>query len=230
MRTDEACRPPASSFCPPGKLALQLTNPLSPSIAAHRPPKPRLLSIHTPLQRPLAHLLLLFSVVSGGVRTAAAAASERTDGRTPERGNARKRGGSDFVLALPFRGARARPARLCQPSAAPMGGRNSPSAASRWPVAAEDAVDVAPLASRRNAETRREGAGSRRRIDERGREEEKRGRKGESPLSLSGLELVKKKRKEREESGEKSRRGNYGLISCRSQSEQGRERAAKEER
>ena len=185
MRTDGACR----SLCPPGKLALQLTNPLSPSIAAHRPPKPQLLYIlYTLLQRPLAHLLLLFPVVSGGVRTAAAAASERTDGRTDaseERTDARKRGGSDFVLALPFRGARARPARLCQPSAAPMGGRNSPSAASRWPVAAEDAVDVAPLASRRNAEMRREGAGSRRRIDERGREEERRGRKGGRISSLS---------------------------------------------
>ena len=84
MRTDEACRPPASSFCPPGKLALQLTNPLSPSIAAHRSPKPPPslpYSLHTLLQRPLAHLLLLFPVVSGGVRTAAAAAAERTDGR-----------------------------------------------------------------------------------------------------------------------------------------------------
>ena len=205
MRTDEACRPPASPFCPAGKLALQLTNPLSPSIVAHRSPKPQLppYSLHTLLQRPLAHLLL-FSVVSRGARTAAA---ERTDA-SEERTDARKRGGSDFVLALPFRGARARPARLCQPSAAPMGGRNSPSAASRWPVAAEDAVDVAPLASRRNAEMRREGAGSRRRIDERGREEEKRGRKGGriSSLSLSGLGLVKKKRKE----GERGVRGERG--------------------
>ena len=173
-------------MCPPGKLALQLTNPLSPSIAAHRPPKPppSLQSTYTttaPARTPPPPLFRSeWSSADCGRR-------RRTDGRTDgrqRRADARKRGGSDFVLALPFRGARARPARLCQPSAAPMGGRNSPSAASRWPVAAEDAVDVAPLASRRNAETRREGAGSRRRIDERGREEEKRGRKGGRISSL----------------------------------------------
>ena len=63
-------------------------------------------------------------------------------------------------------------------------------------------------------------------------EEKRRGEEGKEGRisSLYGLRLVKKKRKERERrAGKKSRRGNYGLISCRSQSEQGRERAAREE-
>ena len=144
-----------------------------------KPPSLRPLHTHTTALTHTTSLppslpLLLFSVVSG-VRSAAAkgTADERErpqhwGGKEGTEGEASD-SSLDFVLAFPFLRARARVARLCQPSSGPMGALNSPSGPSHWPIAAEDAVDVALVASRRTAETRCRN----RRIDERGGEGER---------------------------------------------------------